>query len=451
MNIIVVGCGKIGSTIIASLVQEGHDVVAIDDVSAVIDEVTNIYDVMGVCGNGADCNTLSEAGVERTELFVAVTGSDELNMLSCFIARRMGAKHTIARIRNPEYDMSLAFLRQQLDLSSVINPDYLAAQELFNILKLPSATKIETFSRRNFEMIELRLKPDSPLDSVRLCDIRKKYQAQFLVCVVQRGEDVFIPGGDFVLQSGDRIGITATPGEIQKLLRLLGIMQKQAKDIMILGASRTSYYLAKMLLATGTSVKIIELDPKTAAETCEALPNAVVIQGDGAQQELLLEEGLRSMDAFVALTGMDEENILISYFAAAQKVPTVISKVNRNELASIAENMGLDSLVTPRRITSDIVVQYARALQNSLGSKVETLYKLMDEKAEALEFTVQPDFKYCDIALKDIKLKPNILVAGIIRGRKIIIPSGDDVILPGDKVVVISSSQRMNDLSDIIR
>ena len=226
MNIIVVGCGKIGSTIIASLVQEGHDVVAIDDVSAVIAEVTNIYDVMGVCGNGADCNTLSEAGVERTELFVAVTGSDELNMLSCFIARRMGAKHTIARIRNPEYDMSLAFLRQQLDLSSVINPDYLAAQELFNILKLPSATKIETFSRRNFEMIELRLKPDSPLDSVRLCDIRKKYQAQFLVCVVQRGEDVFIPGGDFVLQSGDRIGITATPGEIQKLLRLLGIMQK---------------------------------------------------------------------------------------------------------------------------------------------------------------------------------------------------------------------------------
>lgn len=451
MNIIVVGCGKIGSTIIASLVQEGHDVVAIDDVSAVIAEVTNIYDVMGVCGNGADCNTLSEAGVERTELFVAVTGSDELNMLSCFIARRMGAKHTIARIRNPEYDMSLAFLRQQLDLSSVINPDYLAAQELFNILKLPSATKIETFSRRNFEMIELRLKPDSPLDSVRLCDIRKKYQAQFLVCVVQRGEDVFIPGGDFVLQSGDRIGITATPGEIQKLLRLLGIMQKQAKDIMILGASRTSYYLAKMLLATGTSVKIIELDPKTAAETCEALPNAVVIQGDGAQQELLLEEGLRSMDAFVALTGMDEENILISYFAAAQKVPTVISKVNRNELASIAENMGLDSLVTPRKITSDIVVQYARALQNSLGSKVETLYKLMDEKAEALEFTVQPDFKYCDIALKDIKLKPNILVAGIIRGRKIIIPSGDDVILPGDKVVVISSRQRMNDLSDIIR
>ena len=451
MNIIVVGCGKIGTTIIASLVQEGHDVVAIDDVSAVIAEVTNIYDVMGVCGNGADCNTLSEAGVERTELFVAVTGSDELNMLSCFIARRMGAKHTIARIRNPEYDMSLAFLRQQLDLSSVINPDYLAAQELFNILKLPSATKIETFSRRNFEMIELRLKPDSPLDSVRLCDIRKKYQAQFLVCVVQRGEDVFIPGGDFVLQSGDRIGITATPGEIQKLLRLLGIMQKQAKDIMILGASRTSYYLAKMLLATGTSVKIIELDPKTAAETCEALPNAVVIQGDGAQQELLLEEGLRSMDAFVALTGMDEENILISYFAAAQKVPTVISKVNRNELASIAENMGLDSLVTPRKITSNIVVQYARALQNSLGSKVETLYKLMDEKAEALEFTVQPDFKHCNIALKDIKLKPNILVAGIIRGRKIIIPSGDDVILPGDKVVVISSRQRMNDLSDIIR
>lgn len=451
MKIIVAGCGKIGSTIISSFVEEGHDVVAIDDVHSVIEEITNIYDVMGVCGNGADCNTLLEAGIDKTELFVAVTGSDELNMLACFIARKMGAKHTSARIRNPEYDQSLSFIRQQLDISVAVNPDYLAAQVLFNTLKLPTAAKVETFSRRNFEMVELCLKPDSILDGVKLVDMRKKYPAQYLVCLVQRGEEVFIPGGDFILHGGDRVGITATPAEIQKLFRLLGTMQKQARNVMILGASRTAYYLSKMLLAEGTNVKIIEKDPKVTDFICEQLPNAVVIQGDGAQQELLLEEGIRSTDAFVTLTGMDEENVLISYFATQQEVPKVITKVNRNEFAAIAADLGLDSIVSPRKIMSDILVRYARALHSSLGSKMETLYKLMDEKAEALEFKVKSDFEYCEIPLKDMDFKSNVIIAGIIRGRKIIIPAGNDVILPDDRVIVITSRQGMDDLSDIIK
>ncbi|MGN1006394.1 MAG: Trk system potassium transporter TrkA [Aristaeellaceae bacterium] len=451
MNIIIVGCGKIGTTILSSLLAEGHDIVAVDSNPDVISEISNIYDSMYVCGSGTDCDTLTEAGVEHTELFVAVTGSDELNMLSCFIAKKMGAKHTIARIRNPEYNYkSLGFLRQQLDLSTSINPDLLAAEELFQVLKLPSAVKVEYFSHRNFELLELRLKENSPLCGARLSELRKRYEAKFLICVVQRGEEVYIPDGSFQLQAGDRIGLTAAPSEVQKLLKMMGILQKQARDVMILGASRMGYYLARMLLASGTNVKIIDRDHQRCQEISEKLPGAVVICGDGAQQELLLEEGIRSMDAFISLTGMDEENILISFFASSQGVPKVISKVNRDELRFIAEKLGLDTLISSRSVSSNVLSRYARALQNSLGSNVETLYKLMDGKAEALEFRVQADFPMTNVPLKDMRLKSGILVAGIIRNRKTLIPSGVDVILPGDRVIVLSAASGMHDLSDIL-
>lgn len=452
MNIVIVGCGKIGTTILASLVAEGHDVIAIDSNPKVINEITNIYDAIGVCGNGNDCETLSEAGIDKAELFVAVTGSDEMNMLSCFLAKRMGANHTISRIRNPEYnDQSLGFIKSQLGLSMSINPDLLAAHELFNMLKLPSAVKIETFSRRNFEMVELKLKPDSQLDGISLSELRRKYNVKLLVCVIQRGNEVYIPDGSFVLKSGDKIGITAAPAEIMRFLKMLGTMQKQARNVMILGGSRTAYYLAKMLIASGNSVKIVEMDHKRCSELSEALPNAVIIHGDGAQQELLREEGLRSMDAFVALTGMDEENILLSFYAASQNVPKVISKVNRDEFSYIADKIGLDSIVSPKKIISDILVRYARALHNSLGSNVETLYQLMDGKAEALEFNITPDCKLINIPLKNMRIMRNILIAGIIRGRKIIIPVGDDIILPEDKVVVIAAGRKLNNIEDIIQ
>lgn len=452
MNIIIIGCGKIGSNLLASLVSEGHDVVALDNNPDVISEITNVYDVMGVCGNGADSDILEEAAVAKAELVVASTGSDELNMLSCFLAKRMGAKHTIARIRNPEYnDKSLRFMREQLDLSLVINPELLAARELYNILKLPSAAKIDTFSVRNFEMIELKLKSDSVLDGMRIMDMRNKYKEKFLICAVQRGDQAYIPDGNFVLKSGDRIGLTSTPAEIAKLLKEMGILQKQARNIMILGGSRTAFYLAKMLTAAGNSVTLIERDKQLCDELCETLPKAVIINGDGANQELLLEEGLRSLDAFVALTGMDEENILLSSFAASQNVPKVISKVNRDELISLAEHWGLDCIVSPKKLISDILVQYARALQNSVGSSVETLYKLMDNQVEVLEFSVKSDFPQLQIPFKALKTKPNTLVAGIMRDRKTIIPSGEDMLLSGDKVVVLAANQRINTLSDILK
>ena len=454
MKIIVCGCGKIGTTILSALAAEGHDLVALDDDPAVIAEVTNIYDVIGVSGNGADSETLRDAGVEGAELFIAVTGSDELNMLACFLARRIGAHHTIARIRNPEYnDASLDFLKRELELSMAINPELLAARELFDILRLPSAAKIETFSGRTFEMVELVLREDSPLAGLELRDLRNRFKSTFLVCTVQRGDDVFIPLGDFVLKSGDRIGITATPSEIGKFMRQAGLITKKARSVMLLGGSRTAFYLAKLLAVSGADVKIIERDPDMARELSETLPGVSVTLGDGAQQELLLEEGLRESDAFVSLTGMDEENILISIYASSQKVPKAIAKINRDELCSMAEKLGLETYISPRRIIADVMVQYARALENSQGSQVETLYKLMDGRAEALEFRVNQSVEgLTDTPLHILgkNLKPNVLIAGIIRNRKTIVPGGEDVILPGDRVIILTAGHRLADLSDIL-
>lgn len=452
MNIIVVGCGKIGLTVIESLTAEGHNVVAIDENAAHLEDITNVYDVMSVCGNGADSDVLDEAGVAKADLFVAVTGSDNTNMLSCFLARRLGAAHTIARIRNPEYnDNSLNFLKQELGLSMAINPELLTAQELYKILKLPSAAKVETFSRRNFEMIELRIKTGSPMAGMRLCDLRENYKAKFLICVVQRGDEVYIPDGNFVLREGDKIGITATISEIHKLLREMGLLKKQARNVMILGGSRIAYYLAKLLIAGGSAVTIIEQDAKLCQELCTALPKAVIVNGDGAEQETLMEENLSSRDAFVALTGMDEENILISIFASSQNVSKVIAKVNRDELATLAEKLGMDCIVSPKKVIADVLVQYARALQNSVGSKVETLYHLMDGNVEALEFIVSADFPKCGVPLKDLQLKPHTLIAGIIRNRDTIIPGGSDAILAGDRVVVVAAECRLQDLADILK
>lgn len=452
MNIIVVGCGKIGTTIIQSLVNEEHNVTVIDNNPEVISRITNIFDIMGVCGNGADCEVLTEANVSSSSLVVATTNSDEVNMLCCFLAKKLGTKNSIARIRNPEYnDSSLNFMKQQLDISLAINPEMLAARELFNILKLPSAIKIETFSVRNFEMIELKLKNDSVLHGVALSELRNKYKAKFLICAVQRGDEVYIPDGNFVLKSGDKISLTAAPTEIARLLREMEISQKQAKNIMILGGSKTAFYLAKMLTASGSKVTIVEKEKEICEELCETLPKATIINADGASQELLLEEGLKSLDAFVALTGTDEQNILISSYALTQGVPKVITKVNRDELKPLAEHWGLDSIVSHKKIIGDIVLRYARALENSADSSVETLYKIMDDKVEVLEFKVKPDFPRLNIPFKTLVTKPNTLIAGIVRDRKIIIPSGEDVLLSGDKVVVIAANQRINKLSDILK
>jgi trk system potassium uptake protein TrkA len=452
MRIILVGCGKIGVALISALVAEGHDVVAMDSRQDVLDDLTNQYDVMCMTGNGADCEALEEAGVAKTDLFIAVTGSDELNMLMCFLAKRQGASHTIARIRNPQYnDKSLSFLRQQLDLSMSINPELLTAQEMHHILKLPAASKVETFSRRNFEMVELRLKEDSPLAGHKLVDLREKFKAKFLICVVQRGDEVVIPRGGFTLEPGDRVGITADRVELWKLFKLTGLALRQARNVMLLGGSRIAYYLSKMLLNSGSNVKLIDTDRTTCHKFSDWFPGIATYCGDGTHPELLQEAGLRNQDAFVCLTGMDEENILAAYYARSQQVGQVIAKVNIDEMARMATQMGLENVISPKTVVVNVVLRYARALQSSMGSSIENLYQLMDGKVEALEFIVSSEAAYTGIPLKDLRLKKNILIAGLLRDRKAIIPAGNDVILPGDRVVVIAGQHRLNTLADMLQ
>lgn len=451
MKIIIVGCGKIGKSMIENLTLEGHDLLVVDNDAKILNETTDTYDVMGVCGNAVDCDTLMEAGVENADVVVAVTSSDEINMLSCYLARKLGANHAVARIRNPEYnDDGLGFLRQHLDLSMSLNPECLIAEEIANILQLPSAVKIERFSRRNIEMVEIILPNGSSLDGMSLIKMREKYRANYLICTVQRNNKVYIPDGRFELKAGDRIGLVATHSEITKLLGKLGLLKKRAESVMILGGGKPSYYLAKKLIELGVDVKIIEKRLDRCEFLSAELSDAVIINGDGAAQELLLEEGIARMDAFVSLTGMDEQNMMLSIFASMQNVPKVVAKINRDELLTMADKLGVETVVNPSQLSSNIIVRYARALENSKGSNVETLYKLMDGKAEALEFKVIDGSKTIGIPFKDIVLKPSILIAGITRGRKTIIPSGNDMILPGDRVIVIAANQRLQDLNDIL-
>ena len=415
MRIIIGGCGKIGQTILHSHINEGHQILVIDIDRAVIDSVTTNYDVMGICDAGTHYKALEDAGSAGAELFIAATGSDEINMLSCFLAKRMGARHTVARIRGSEYSSeNLGFLKKELELSMVINPEKLTAKAIYNILKFPSAVRSESFTRSRFEMAEMSVKPGSALDGVALSALRGKSGASFLVCAVLRGKTAHIPRGNFVLQAGDKLGLIAAPEDMQKLL---GIEQADAR----------------------------------CEEISAALGGrAVVIHGDGAQHEVLDEEGLDAADAFVSLTGMDEENLLISYYALDRGVPKVIAKLNQDAYHELSEQLGVECTVSPKHITADVMLRYARALQNSVGSRVETLYSLMNGTVEALEFIVSSDFGYTNIPVKDLKLKPDILLAGIIRGDNNIIPWGDDVILPDDRVIIIAAGRRLYDLSDVI-
>lgn len=452
MKIVIVGCGKIGRSILQSLSYENHEITAVDNDSDVIQSITDTYDVMGICASGTHFKTLSDAKVGSADLFIATTDSDEFNMLSCFLAKRLGANYTVARIRGQEYSTeNLDFLKQQLEISMIINPELLTAQAINNIIKFPSAAKSEAFTQGRFEMTEFVVKQGSVFDGAVLSELRKKINASFLVCSVLRNETAYIPNGDFVIREGDRLGVVAASDDMQKFLKNAGMLQKRSKDIMILGASKIAMYLSYLLTRNGNNVRIIEKDEERCNEICGILPkDAEIICGDGTNHHLLSDEGLDRADAFVALTGMDEENILCAYYAELQEVPKVIAKVNQGGHSSICEKLGLNCIVSPKRITADLVTQYARALQNTMGSKVETLYRLMNGTVEALEFDVSQDFKHLNIALKDLKIKPDIIIAGIIRGEKTIIPNGLDVIMPHDKVIVIAAGQKLYDLSDVI-
>ncbi len=450
MRIVIVGTGKVGTTLAEQLSMEDHDIFVIDQNQATVDHLVNTLDIMGVCGNGASYQVLLEAEVQKADLLVACTSQDEINLLCCLVAKKLGAQNTIARVRNPEYSDQLVFMRDELGLSMSINPERAAASELYKLLKFPSALKIETFSNKRVEMAEIKLREDSILDNVYLRDLHKTYKGKALICSVQRGSEVTIPGGNFMLKSGDRINVIAQADDMVDFVSSLGRTLPAARDVMLVGGGRISFYLARMLTENGARVKIIDIDPKRCAELSRLLPHAMIICGDGTDQELLSEEGIETMDAVVALTGFDEENIILALYAQSATEAKIITKINRPTLASIAESTGLGSIISPRVLTANIIIRYVRSMQNSMGSNIETLHRLVGGAVEALEFRVNDTFPQVDIPLMELRLKPNILIACISRGGRTIIPGGRDYISAGDRVIVIAAGDHFDDLSDIL-
>lgn len=452
MKVIVVGCGKIGRAILENMEAERHDIVAIDNDLQVIQNITNTFDVMAVCGNATSREMLLSAGVAKTDLFIAVTESDEVNMLSCFFAKRLGAKYTVARIRSTEYnDDGLDFLAKELGLSMALNPELLTAEALYDNLKLPSAVNVDNFAGKMVQLLEIVVQESSPIANETLQDIRKKSSAPFVACVVQRGDEVYIPTGAFELKEDDKVAFMVKRSDTNKFLKSVGLAQKQGRDVIIMGGSTIACYLAKLLASNGFSAKIIEKDPDKCEKIAEIVSSATVICGDGMNQDLLWEEGIKSTDAFVALTGNDEQNILVCFYCMSENVPKVICKVSHQEMTQLSEKLGLYTTVSPQKFVANRLTRYARALNNSLESKVETMYHLMDGMAEALEFVVLGDCSIVDIPLKDLSLKPNFIIAGIIRGKETIIPTGSDCIKVGDRVIVVATDKQLYDLSNIVR
>lgn len=450
MNIVVVGDGKVGYTLTEQLSREGHDMVVIDNSSKALSNSTNALDVIGIHGNGVSYQVQKEAGVDKADLLIAATSSDEINMLCCMVAKKLGAKNTIARVRNPEYAMQMVFLKEELGLSLVINPEQAAAAEISRILRFPSALKVDTFARGRVELVEYKLREGTPLDGLPLYALSRKYRFKILICAVQRGAEVYIPTGDFILRTGDKLTITATPKEIEGFFKAIGAFSQRVKDVMIIGGGRITFYLALRLIESGIRVKVIEQDEKKCMELSDYLPKAMIIHGDGTDRELLSEEGIASVDAFVTLTGMDEENIIISMYAAAQHVKKVITKVSRTDFADMLSGSGLDTFIIPKSITATQIVRYVRAMQNSLGSNVETLYQIVNGKVEALEFHAREKARCIGVPLKDLALVRELLIACIIRKGRIIVPGGDDSILAGDSVVVVTTNGGLDDLDDIL-
>ena len=452
MKVVIVGDGKVGGTIARQLSGEGHDIIVIDSNSKVLNNAANTMDIISVEGNGASMAVQKRAGVPDADLLIAATSLDEVNMLACLVGRKLGVTNTIARVRNPEYYEQIKELKDELGLSMAVNPELAAATEISRLLRFPSALKIELFARGRVELVEIKIAPHSVLDGMPLWAIYKEFQVKVLVCAVQRGGEVFIPSGDFVLQAGDKINLTAPHIEITKFFRTIGIFRTGVRSVMILGGGKVAYYLAKELLALHVRVKIIEMDLERCEELCERLPEAVIIHGDGTDKELLHEEGLEKTDALVCLTGMDEENIVVSLYAKAVKVSKVIAKINRISFDEILDKLDIDGFISPKTIAASNIVRYVRAMQNSVGSSnVETLHKLINEQVEALEFKVREKSPVVGIPLKNLETKNELLVATIIRGNRIIIPGGNDSIEIGDSVIVVTTNKHLMDLKDILK
>lgn len=452
LKIIIVGLGKVGKTLVAQLSSEGHDITIIDKNSDKITEITGIYDVMGVIGNGATYSVLNEAGITEADLFIAVTGSDELNLLCCMVAKQSGNVAAIARVRTPDYSKEINYIREKMGLAMIINPELEAAKETARLLYLPTALEINTFAHGQAEMVKIKLPDDTVLNGKTIAYLGQHYTNEILICGVERGNEVFIPNGSFTLNSGDIISFIATRKACISFLKSIGFPTKQVRNTMIIGGGKSAYYLADQLIKTGIDVKIIESDEKRCEELSIMLPKATIINGDATNQDLLMEAGIQNCQSFVPLTGIDEENIMLTLYAKQITDAKVITKIGKIGFTDVINSLDLGSVIYPKFITSESIIRYVRAKQaSSVGNDVETLYHIFDSRVEAIEFNVKNSPRIIDIPLKELKVKENTLIAMIRHEGKIIFPNGNDVIHSGDSAMIVTKNRGFTTIEDMLK
>ena len=451
MKIIVVGCGNVGATLAEQLSKENHDITVVDSREKTVESVTKNSDVLGIVGNGTSLKVLLEAGVNEAELLIAVTGSDEMNLLCCLVARKAGGCHTIARVSNPIYNDEIPFIKEELGLSMVINPQLATAIEMGRQLKFPSAIKVDSFAKSRAELVNYRLEAGNPLCNMKLRDLGNKLSGELLIPVVERGEEVIIPDGNFELKEKDIITIIGSQKKTMEFFKSMDAPTTKAKDVIIVGGGRTAIYLTKQLLDMGIKVKIIENDAEKCKELIEMLPKAMVIQGDATDKELLLEEGLSETGAFIANTTFDEENIMLALYAKSCTKAKLITKVHRISYDEIVDNLDVGSVIYPKYITAENIIKYVRAMKNSIGSNIETLYRLNDNRVEALELLIREDSPVVGKPLQELKLKSNVLIGCISRKGKVTIPNGRSIIEVGDTIILITTRTGFHDIRDALK
>ena len=451
MKIIIVGCGKVGSSLAEQLNQEEHEITVIDNNQKVVEQVSINCDVMGVIGDGVSYSVQMEAGVKDADLLIAVTDSDEKNLLTCLMAKKAGGCKTIARVRNPVYHREIHYLREELGLSMIINPEKAAAQEMAKLIRFPSAIKVDTFARQRIELLQVKIPMGSKLHQCAIMDIPKRIGVDILICAVERKEEIVIPTGSFILQEDDRISIMGSYRQVNDFFRKIGIEIPKVKKAMLIGGSRLAYYLAEMLLESGIQVRILEKEKQRCEELSELLPKAFIIEADGTDKEVLEEEGIGQMDFFASLTNLDEENIMLGLYAYRYSHAKVVTKVNHLRFEDVIEDLNLGSVVYPKYITANSILQYVRARQNSYGSNVETLYRIINNKAEALAFRIHANCSIIEKTFEELELKENLLVCCIIRDTAVIMPRGQDVMKVGDVVIVVTTHTKLQDIEDILK
>lgn len=449
MRIVIIGLGTIGKTILKSLLGEGHTITIIDEDKDKIESLIEKYDVSGVVGNGACLDIQKEAGVKGADLAIVLTNSDELNVFACLVAKKINVKNTIARVRNPDYRKQIMDMKDELGISMIVNPEKDTATEIFNLINLPSIAQVEHFANGRVLLVEIVAEAGCALIGETLISLGKKLTTKVLICAVQRGQTVTIPTGKFMIEEGDRIHLTADAKSLRDFLAEINLIRSPLKNIMIVGGNKIGYYLADELSNKKYKIKLIESNQKNAEELAEILPRVTVVHGNGAQHDLLLEEGIEAMDAFVALTDIDEENMVVSMFANKMKVQKTITQIKSDDLSGMLDELGIHNNVSPKNIVSDRIISYIRAIANTRGSNVLTLYRLVNNRVEALEFLAKNSGSIYNKPLKELKIKTNCLIACLIRQNEVIIPNGNACIRQGDNVIVVTTHKNFDDLSDI--